>query len=121
MRILITLLTVLFAVTLASAQGAYIKRLSNTPACIAETGSYTYVRNITVASADFTVPDSIIIFGICVDSAGTVLVKTSESDSVSLTKPDAFCYPIRITKVYSGGTTTALRASKISIFGWKKN
>jgi hypothetical protein len=115
------LLLILVSFTLASAQGEYIKRLSDSKRAIAETGSYTYVLNVNVSSANWTVPDSVVILGICVDSAGTIKIDSKESTAATLKKTTDFCYPINVTKIYMTGTDAALRNGYITVFGFKKN
>jgi hypothetical protein len=115
------LLLILVSFTLASAQGEYIKRLSDSKRATAETGSYTYVLNVNVSAANWTVPDSVIILGICVDSAGTIKIDSKESTGAILKKTTDFCYPINVTKIYMTGTDAALRNGYITVFGFKKN
>jgi uncharacterized membrane protein len=118
---ILALSVILIAVVYVGATGQWIVRVSDPKLVTAETGSYTYVENINVSSADWTIPDSVIVLGICVDSAGTIKVDLKEATGKTLLKPDAFCYPLRVTKIYKTGTDSLLRNGKIEVFGFKKN
>lgn len=120
MKNIFTVLFLIMAFVTATSAQEWIKRLSDPKLSTAETGSYTFVANISVASANWTVPDTVKILAVCVDSAGTITVSTTGADSVRLKKDISFCYPVVITKIYKTGTDSLLRSGYITVYGHKK-
>lgn len=120
-RIIISVLIIAGIAVSAFAQGEYIRGLSNPARRTAEMGAYTFIVNVDVSSTDWTVPDSIIICGICIDDSGSVKMDLKECTGVTKVAPDYYCYPLNVTKVYKTGTDSGLRSGYITVFGFKKN
>lgn len=119
MRKLIFLILLGILVPSVIAQSTIYQRQINPSLATSQMGSYEVVVNVNVSSSDWTCPDSFRILGMCVDSAGTVKVDTKGTAAVSLFKPDYFCYPVYVTKIYKVGTDSLLRNGKIEVYGWK--
>jgi hypothetical protein len=119
-KTVLLILAILFVASSVQAIGEFQKRLTDSKVSLAEVGSYTYIANIDVSSTNLTLPDSVKILGICIDTIGSIRVSVPGKDSVLIKSPDFFCYPAVITKIYKLGTDSLLRSNHITIFGHKK-
>lgn len=119
MRNIIFLILLGILVPSAIAQSTIYQRQINPSLATSQMGSYEVVANVDVSSSDWVCPDSFRILGMCVDSAGAVKIDTKGASAVTVRKPDVFCYPIYVTKIYKVGTDSLLRTNKIEVYGWK--
>lgn len=81
---------------------------------------YTFIQPVSVASVNWTVPDSVVICELRCKTRGDICVSVPYKDSVIIAADNYDIFRAQITKIYKTGTTAALRDTALVLFGIRK-
>lgn len=95
---------------------SYASRKTDVGANVAEQGAYTYMRNVNLASTDWTLPSKAYVVCVEVKSSGTLKVVSRGMDTTELYCVAGDVKNINIIRIFKTGTT----ADSIVVLGYNK-